>query len=155
MWVCWYIQEQTLIVSMKKLCSLQKCTCEECSKFVEGTSKRNICCVVRSQHVNIQFHFLILWFVVMVKGCSHGAIVATIYLSQVMGCMEFNVVVTIVPWAHERWVPYNLLVVIKNHNHNRTVWTDFNGRVKKYGGHPWLDWHQFLFCLGLEEFSVP
>ena len=57
-------------------------------------------------------HIILLHDELPHKGSSYGAIALAIatYLSQLMGCMEFNVVVTIVEHLH--WIPYNPFVVL-------------------------------------------
>ena len=61
----------------------------------------------------------------LLKRCSHCTIALTICLSQLMRCMGFGVVVTTARCEHLHWIPYKPFVVIrKNRNRNRTVWTD-------------------------------
>ena len=56
-----------------------------------------------------------------VKGCSHGAIATAIYLSKLMGYMEFNVVVTITPCEPLHWVPYSPFIAIERRSRSCTM----------------------------------
>ena len=62
----------------------------------------------------------------LLKGCSYCTIALAIWLSQLMRCMGFSVIVTIARCEHLHWIPYKPFVVIRknrNRNRNRTMWT--------------------------------
>ena len=47
------------------------------------------------------------------KGCSHGTVTTVVYLSQLVDCMEFSVVVEITRSERLHIIPYNPCVVMK------------------------------------------
>ena len=68
---------------------------------------------MRNIYININVLIVDSNYFTRFKDRSHDQIASAIYFSQLMGCMGFNIVVTITPFEHLHWIPFNPFIVIK------------------------------------------
>ena len=57
----------------------------------------------------------------MVKDCSQGAMGTAIYLSELMDCLGFSIIVETA--TCEEWIIHNPFILINKSLHNHIVWT--------------------------------
>ena len=91
--------------------SIQICTSRYQQKPTEGPDWANL-----------------TWF----KGCSHGAITTTNFLSQLMGCVGCSVIDAITPYEHLHWILCNSLAVIKSRSRSRFLNSPWTSRLIPY-----------------------
>ena len=69
------------------------------------------------------------------KVCSHCKIAIAVYLSQLMGCMGFSVIVEIAHCEQLYWYPTEPICCDwDNRNHYRFVWTAFKAVFRRTSG---------------------